>query len=905
MNRLLQDFRKFLIEVFDIKDGELGKALLMQSIIFLLIATLLIVKPTVNSLFISKFGVQSLPKAFILVAIFAAVISTFYSRVLLKQSLLKIFLGIQIFSIISLVVFGVLLQLNFLEGWILYLFYVWMAIFGILSASQFWILANIVFNAREAKRLFGFIGSGAIAGGIFGGYLTSVLAELIGSENLLFVAALLLSICIPLTRKTWKKYVLLNQTKYQQKKRLTGFSKHPFQIIRQSKHLSLLAGIIGISVLVAKLVEYQFSAIASEKIPDPDDLTSFFGFWFSNFNLISLIIQLFLTRRIIEKFGVGRSLFFLPGSIGLGALCVVFFPELWAAIFIRLADGSLKQSINKAAIELLALPIPVEIKNQTKTFIDVFIDSAATGLSGIILIFVISGLDLPLEWVSLINLLMVGVWIYFALKVQKEYLNSFKINLGLQQEGQGFLLKSKNADLEQIRTVLKNGSEKEILFVLEQLRAFPHKQLFSETLECLENPNARIRAAAIKTLYFYKNQNSSERISEMTSDPSQLVKIEAFEFLMHHHSGNLKDLMENYWAQKDARVKGAALVSMARESRSNLGLQSIFQLNHKIQTIIKEIGRLEKGSEKKFQTISVLKAIGYGQLSLFYDFLEKSLNSEDPAIVEQAILSAGNTLDKKFLPVLIELLNSKLYKKAAIEAIANYGPGIIQTLKNYNVAEDFQNNHAFKVPQILSYIGDQASVEYLLNLFETSGPKMRVEILKALNKLKQKFPFLSFPRREILSLIHEEANLYHHSLGVIVQNEDKQVTAGSPELFLKLKTILEKRLDENLERIFLLLGLKFVPSEILSLYKNIQCDQEDLRVNALEYLENLLDNNLKKILIPIIESSLLEKISDDILEDMELKIPRLNDSLKQLTQSQDQEVSSLSQQLLLQLEMAS
>ncbi|MEZ4982420.1 MAG: hypothetical protein R2769_12725 [Saprospiraceae bacterium] len=505
----------------------MNKAVLMQSIIFLLIATLLIVKPTVNSLFISKFGVQSLQRLLYSYN-FAAVISTFYSRVLLKQSLLKIFLGIQIFSIISLVVFGVLLQLNFLEGWILYLFYVWMAIFGILSASQFWILANIVFNAREAKRLFGFIGSGAIAGGIFGGYLTSVLAELIGSENLLFVAALLLSICIPLTRKTWKKYVLLNQTKYQQKKRLTGFSKHPFQIIRQSKHLSLLAGIIGISVLVAKLVEYQFSAIASEKIPDPDDLTSFFGFWFSNFNLISLIIQLFLTRRIIEKFGVGRSLFFLPGSIGLGALCVVFFPELWAAIFIRLADGSLKQSINKAAIELLALPIPVEIKNQTKTFIDVFIDSAATGLSGIILIFVISGLDLPLEWVSLINLLMVGVWIYFALKVQKEYLNSFKINLGLQQEGQGFLLKSKNADLEQIRTVLKNGSEKEILFVLEQLRAFPHKQLFSETLECLENPNARIRAAAIKTLYFYKNQNSSERISEMTSDPSQLVKLKLF-----------------------------------------------------------------------------------------------------------------------------------------------------------------------------------------------------------------------------------------------------------------------------------------------------------------------------------------------------------------------------------------
>jgi hypothetical protein len=47
------------------------------------------------------------------------------------------------------------------------------------------------FDAREAKRLFGFIGPGAIAGSIFGGYLTSLLAPYIGSENLLFVCAAL------------------------------------------------------------------------------------------------------------------------------------------------------------------------------------------------------------------------------------------------------------------------------------------------------------------------------------------------------------------------------------------------------------------------------------------------------------------------------------------------------------------------------------------------------------------------------------------------------------------------------------------------------------------------------------------------------------------------------------------
>ena len=123
-----------------------------------------------------------------------------------------------ILSVIVLVIFGVLLRLNFMEGWVLYMFYIWVAIFAVLSASQFWILANIVFNPREAKRLFGFIGAGAIAGGIFGGYLTSLIADWISSENLPFVAASLLIFCVPITQIIWKKEVLPKQTKFQQKK---------------------------------------------------------------------------------------------------------------------------------------------------------------------------------------------------------------------------------------------------------------------------------------------------------------------------------------------------------------------------------------------------------------------------------------------------------------------------------------------------------------------------------------------------------------------------------------------------------------------------------------------------------------------------------------------------------------
>jgi AAA family ATP:ADP antiporter len=68
----------------------------------------------------------------------------------------------------------------------------------------------------------------------------------------------------------------------------------PFRLVRNSKLLTHLALIMGISVVVAKLVEFQFSSIASERFKDPDQLTAFFGFWFSTANVLSLAVQLLI-----------------------------------------------------------------------------------------------------------------------------------------------------------------------------------------------------------------------------------------------------------------------------------------------------------------------------------------------------------------------------------------------------------------------------------------------------------------------------------------------------------------------------------------------------------------------------------------------------------------------------------
>ena len=80
-------FKKYILTAFDLKEDELKKTLLLQLNIFLLITTLLIVKPTINSLFLSELSSSALPLGYVLTAITAIIGSYFYDKILEKKPL--------------------------------------------------------------------------------------------------------------------------------------------------------------------------------------------------------------------------------------------------------------------------------------------------------------------------------------------------------------------------------------------------------------------------------------------------------------------------------------------------------------------------------------------------------------------------------------------------------------------------------------------------------------------------------------------------------------------------------------------------------------------------------------------------------------------------------------------------
>ena len=414
------------------------RTLLLSLYIFFIIAALLIVKPVRNSLFLTNLGAEYLPHAFILTAFVSAIFAVTYFYISKRVNFHRItFISLLFFSSCLVLFWFIFAHSNDLK-WIGFIFYIWVAIFGVASASQFWLLANYVFDAREARKRFNVLGGAGIAGGIFGGYLAKLLAPFYGTANLLLFAAAFVFICILLSKSLWtwqvrKRYV--SETTRRLKSKDATTNQNPLHLIFTSKHLKYVAVIVVLSVIVANLVDYQFNVTALETHKDTDNLTAFFGFWLSNLSLVSIFFQILLTGTIIRRFGVGTSLLTLPSLVVICAVVALLIPGLGAVVLVKVTEGSLKQSINKSSMELLILPVPSWLKNRTKITIDVFLDNLAAGATGILLLVLGLFLHLDCRLISIFIIILIIPWIVVLRLVQEEYLSTFRQAIDKRQIG--------------------------------------------------------------------------------------------------------------------------------------------------------------------------------------------------------------------------------------------------------------------------------------------------------------------------------------------------------------------------------------------------------------------------------------------------------------------------------------
>lgn len=856
MKSLLQQVHKF----FDIRDGEESISLMMQLYIFLIICALLIVKPTVSALFLSQLGAENLSVAFIIIAITAVVVSFIYNKSLEKFALRYIIRTTLILFSVGFIAMGCIVALGWVTPFFSYLFYTMVGMFALLATSQFWVLANVVFNVREAKRLFGFIGAGGIAGGIIGGYLTSILAGYLGNGVLMILSGVLIAACKIVFNRIWKTRVQ-TLSKFKRKERATVSTESSIKLIYKSKHLTYLAAVIGLGVLVAKLVDYQFSYIAATKIPDPQELASFFGFWFSTFNIVSLLIQLFVTNKILENTDISVSLIALPIGIVLLCLALLVFPELWIVIIIKGLDGSLKQSLHKSAVELLALPIPSSIKNKTKTFIDVVVDSLATGIAGFLLIFVIKGLELSATYITLITILIVLVWIIVVFKVRDAYLGTFKESI-MMRENMGSTKKSIGRIRQNMRVIFESGSEKDILEIIKRLPEITHPSLKNDVLKLLNHESHKVKAAVVDSLR-YITKEPQTKVQDFIYIEDDTLIMATMGYLMSQDKISYQ-FFEQYLDYENEFIATAALLALARESEDNPTLAAKYNLHLRIKMFIDELE--SEDSDLKISEIArLIETLGYVKRTKYHDIIETYLKHPNPILKNAAILAAGETAREKFLPVLYSELENIAYRESSIKAISSFGNAIIPTLYKKYLNANLNSQQKSQIPTIISNIHTEKAYRALFKMSQRGDFKLRTKVANLLYTWRKEGIDYSINQRTLRLIIANESKLYRQLLGCyfsirIIERSKLQPlkVISLPEktershLIQQLKTSLEL----NLKRVFNLLALYYNPEDVFVAYRGLKSETKESQIHAMEYLDGLLSRNLKTLLLPILESGM-------------------------------------------------
>jgi AAA family ATP:ADP antiporter len=518
-----------------------------------------------------------------------------------------------------------------------------------------------------------------------------------------------------------------------------------------------------------------------------------------------------------------------------------------------MVDATMKQSINKASTELMMLPVPEDIKLQTKTFLDVFIDSLATGASGVILLFVVKGLDLPNQVISLVILIGALLWFFIGNKLRVEYKSIFRQSLKIRSDK---IATEETAIIDDYKDLLDSGNEFQILKVLSFLKKNNLVGIEKQILNLLNHENNKIVEATLETI-MYQEKDFHEAVIPLLSNPNQNVKINAFEYLINHQQRLEPNFLITLLNDSDEETKITAVAAYAKEYQNNRSVLNVLRINDRISKMLENHDIQDE--TKLYKSIGLLKSIAIGKFAEYYYFIHSCLESGNEQLYGHALLAAGETRSAQFLKLLVKKLEDQPLASSIFLALAKFGSQRIEKVFD-NLLYHKDLKKARNIPSILELIPEQRSIDLLQKMSIHSDYTLKNNAIASLYSLLEKFPLLKVDEQVIHKILLDEAGYNNQLLNVLLLERGKV-----NENYSSLIDLLKKRIDENLTTIFKLLHIHYPPDNFIEIYKYVQGSDQTLRDNSIEYLQNTLGPPLKSSIISLIEYNFLH-IGDQSLK---------------------------------------
>jgi AAA family ATP:ADP antiporter len=390
-------FAQIREKIVDVRPSEL-RALGMAFVFnFVILASYYVVRPIRDDIGAAG-GLENLSWLFTATLAGMLIANTLFSAIVARMSRRRFIPIAYRFFIVNLVAFY--LAMRFLpapqQPWVGRVFYVWVSVFNLFVVTVFWAFMTDVFNSDQGKRLFGFISVGGTLGGIIGALITGGLVKQIGALNLLFFSAVLLEIgaqCVRFFPARFRSSKLkLEENKTDQELTDPEALQEPATVQNEEAEKPIGGGIIsGIShvirspyllgicafmllhAITSTIVYFQQADITGHQFHDRAARTAFFAHVDLSVNVLTIIVQIFLTGRLLKWLGVGMTLAFLPVLSTIGFVAMAVAPALTLLALFQTLRRAGNFAVTRPAREVLFTVLRREDKYKAKSFIDTFV----------------------------------------------------------------------------------------------------------------------------------------------------------------------------------------------------------------------------------------------------------------------------------------------------------------------------------------------------------------------------------------------------------------------------------------------------------------------------------------------------------------------------------------------------
>ena len=267
--------------------------------------------------------------------------------------------------------------------WIDRVFYVWTSVFALFVVTVFWGLVADCFTNDQGKRLFGFIAIGASVGGIVGSTLTAALATQVPVFTLLLIS------CLPLEIASWCARALHRgfgtgdvRVSGEAEKPLAGDALSGMKAVFRSPYLLGIASFIALMTFASTILYFAQSDLVYEAMTDRGERRAFLARIDLVVNTLTILLEVYLTARIIKWFGVAVTLAIVPVAVAGGFLALGLWPTLWTLVVVQILYRAGRYGLAKPAREVLFTVLPREEKYKSKAFIDAAVYRGGDLVSG-------------------------------------------------------------------------------------------------------------------------------------------------------------------------------------------------------------------------------------------------------------------------------------------------------------------------------------------------------------------------------------------------------------------------------------------------------------------------------------------------------------------------------------------